>query len=145
MFVRTSTETDLLRKATHPSVFFFHFCRKEKEGRKKKKKKNPQSLWEERGGCQRKGKEDAAMKGPLGPSALFPLRGACYWCKMALCLSETPASWTELPWSNALLDRSGWFLSTFFDCLLLKMCLHCSWYCGVCLTGTVSVALCFKL
>lgn len=38
------------------------------------------------------GKDDAAMKGPSGPGALFPLRGARYWCKMALCLSETPAS-----------------------------------------------------
>uniref|UniRef100_A0A3B4VDX3 Phosphodiesterase n=2 Tax=Seriola TaxID=8160 RepID=A0A3B4VDX3_SERDU len=30
--------------------------------------------------------------GPPGPIPLFPLRGECYWCKMALCLSETPAS-----------------------------------------------------
>uniref|UniRef100_A0AAQ5XWA1 Phosphodiesterase n=1 Tax=Amphiprion ocellaris TaxID=80972 RepID=A0AAQ5XWA1_AMPOC len=38
------------------------------------------------------GKEDAAMKGPSGLIPLFPLQGECYWCKMALCLSETPAS-----------------------------------------------------
>lgn len=31
MFVRTSIETVVLKKATHPGdFFFFHFCRKEK-------------------------------------------------------------------------------------------------------------------
>lgn len=92
MFVRTSTETVLLRAflrrtvSTHPSVFFFPFLSE----RKIKNKKNPQS-WRRREEAI-EGKEDAAMKGPSGPIALFPLRGACYWCKMALCLSETPAS-----------------------------------------------------
>lgn len=84
MFVRTSTETVLLRKATHPSEFFFPFLSE------RKMFKNLQS-WRRREETI-KGKEDAEMKGPSGPIALFPLRGARYWCKMALCLSETPAS-----------------------------------------------------
>lgn len=87
MFVRTSTETDLLRKATHPSCFFSIFVGK----KNKEEKKKVHRVWKRREEAVG-GKEDAAMKGPSGPSALFPLRGACYWCKMALCLSETPAS-----------------------------------------------------
>lgn len=84
MFVRTSTETVLLRKATHPSDFFFSIS----VG--KKNKKNPQSLRRREEDLE--GQEDAAMWGPPGPIPLFPLQGERYWCKMALCLSETPAS-----------------------------------------------------
>lgn len=83
MFVRTSTDTVLLRKATHPSDFFSISVGK-------KNKINPQS-WRRRV-KDIEAKEDAAMKGPPGPIPLFPLQGECYWCKMALCLSETPAS-----------------------------------------------------
>lgn len=59
-------------------------------------------------------------RGPPGPTPLFPLRGECYWCKMALCLSETPASWMELSWSNALWDGSVWFCYHFWLSLVKR-------------------------
>lgn len=72
-----------------------------------KKKSTSTELEEERG--KRGGwRKMLRRQGPLGLRCpFFPLRGArAYWCKMALCLSETPASWMELSWSNALWDRS---------------------------------------
>lgn len=85
MSVRISIENLLLREAPCQSDFFFPFLserkmRKSTELEEKRKKKDIGV------------KEDAAMKGPPGPVTLFPLQGECYWCKMALCLSETPAS-----------------------------------------------------
>lgn len=106
MFVRNLSRNSSPQKKLHISMclslFFFHFCRKEK-----KQKACPQS-WK-RG---EEGKEDGGRccddRGQLGLRCpFFPLRGVrAYWCKMALCLSETPASWTELSWSNALWDKS---------------------------------------
>lgn len=84
MFVRISIETVLLRKATRSSDFFFPFL-------SERKIRISTELEEEREE-DIEGKEDAAMKGPSGLIPLFPLQGECYWCKMALCLSETPAS-----------------------------------------------------
>lgn len=105
MFVRNLSRNCSPQKKLHiwVSLFFFPFLSE----RKMKKKSTSTELEEERG---KKGgwRKMLRRQGPLGLRCpFFPLRGArAYWCKMALCLSETPASWMELSWSNALWDRS---------------------------------------
>lgn len=106
MFVRNLSRNCSPQKKLHISVclcFFFHFCRKEKW-----KKRSPSTELEEERGEKGGWRKMLRRQGPLGlRCSFFPLRGVrAYWCKMALCLSETPASWMELSWSNALWDRS---------------------------------------
>lgn len=137
MFNRISTETVLLRKATPCPGDLFSIS----VG--KKNNKNPQS-WRGREE-DIEGKEDAAMKGPLGPNTPFSLYEE----------SATGARWLGAFLKHQLPERScreamhcGTGVSDFviiFDCLLLKISLYCSWYCGVYLTRTVSVVICFKL
>lgn len=106
------------------------------------RKENPQS-WRRREE-DAEGKEDAAMEG--GPPAPIPLSlyeesatGARWLC--AFLKHQLPE------WSCREAMHCGTGVSTFviiFDCLSLKISLYCSWYCGVYLTRTVSVVICFK-
>lgn len=134
MFVRTSTETVLLRQATQPRDFFFHFCRKEKKihrvggGERKMLKKKKMLRWRGR-----------RLQYPfsLYEESATGARWLCAFLKH------------QLPeWSCREAMHCGTGVSNFviiFDCLLLKISLYCSWYCGVYLTRTVSVVICFKL
>lgn len=49
-----------------------------------------------------------------GSHPLLPFTLECYQCKMAVCLSEPPASTLELLWSNASWDRSVCFCLHFW-------------------------------
>ncbi len=54
-----------------------------------------------------------------GSHPLLPFTQECYQCKMAVCLSEPPASTLELLWSNASWDRSVCFCLHFWLSLSL--------------------------
>lgn len=134
MFVRTSTETVLLRKATHLSVFFFHFCRK----RKTKKKTKSTELEEERGeeAMERKGRcyDGEGPPGPPLPFSLYEERatGARWLCAF---LKHQLPEWSCREAMHCGTGVSNYFFFlpvVIFQLSLVKdLSFHCSWYCGV--------------
>lgn len=136
MCVRISIETVLLRKATCPSDFFSISV-----GKKNKKIHRV-------GGGGGEGKIPKERKMLRRRDHQVPYPFSLYK------ESATGARWLcaflkhQLPeWSCREAMHCGTGVSDFviiFDCLLLKISLYCSWYCGVYLTRTVSVVICFS-
>lgn len=135
MFVRTSTETVLLRKATHPSDFFFSIS-------VGKKNKNIHRV----GGGERKipeGKRRCCDEGAARSHTPFP------FTRRVLLVQDGSVPFWNTSFLNGavvkqcIVGQECLILLSFFDCLLLKISLYCSWYCGVYITRTVSVVICF--
>lgn len=136
MFVRTSTETVLLRKATHPSDFFFFPFLSERKIR------TSTELEEERGRFP-EGKRRCCDEGAAGSHTPFP------FTRRVLLVQDGSVPFWNTSFLNGavvkqcIVGQECLILLSFFDCLLLKISLYCSWYCGVYITRTVSVVICF--